>query len=61
MKRLLNDIKSKFEPIKLNISVYQNSNYNSPTKVNAKINNEDKEVNVVWNNDIDTSKLEDVK
>ena len=62
MKELLNEIKSKFEVIKLSESVYQNNEYKLPNKIKAKINNDHKEVNVVWNNDtVDTSKLGSVK
>ncbi|MPM50262.1 hypothetical protein SDC9_96998 [bioreactor metagenome] len=62
MKEILKDIKSKFEDIKLDISLYENSEYQLPTKVKTKINNEDKELNVVWsNNTIDTSKIGKVK
>lgn len=58
MKELLNDIKSKFEVTKLDVDIYQNNKYNLPPKIKAKINNEDKEVDVVWNNkNVDTSKL----
>lgn len=62
MKQLLNDIKSKFEVAKMDVNVYQNDNYNLPNKIKIKINNEDKEVDVVWNNkNADTSKLGTVK
>lgn len=62
MKEILKDIKSKFEDIKLDISLYENSEYHLPTKVRTKINNEDKELDVVWsNNSIDTSKIGKVK
>ncbi|KAJ49226.1 tetratricopeptide (TPR) repeat protein [Clostridium tetanomorphum] len=62
MKELLKDIKSKFQVTKLSASVYQNDEYKLPNKIKAKINNEDKEVNVVWNNNtVDTSKLGSVK
>lgn len=62
MKEILKDIKSKFEDIKLDISLYENSEYQLPTKVKTKINNEDKELDVVWsNNTIDTSKIGKVK
>lgn len=58
MKNLLNEIKSKFEVAKIDVTVYQNDKYNLPTKVKVKINNEEKEVDVVWDNiNIDTSKL----
>ncbi|MBU5484131.1 Ig-like domain-containing protein [Clostridium sp. MSJ-11] len=62
MQKILNDIKSKFEVTKLSESAYQNGEYKLPTKIKAKINNEDKEVNVVWNdNKVDTSKLGSIK
>lgn len=62
MKELLNDIKSKFEVTKLEVNVNQNDEYNLPAKIKAKINNEDKEVDVQWSkNSVDTSKLGDVK
>ncbi|EJP6473159.1 Ig-like domain-containing protein [Clostridium botulinum] len=62
MKKLLNDIKSKFEVTKLYVNVYQNNEYQLPDKIKAKINNEDKEVGVVWNNNsIDTSKVGTIK
>ncbi|EQB4334874.1 Ig-like domain-containing protein [Clostridium botulinum] len=62
MKKLLNDIKSKFEVTKLDAGVYQNHEYQLPDKIKAKINNEDKEVGVVWNNNnVDTSKVGTIK
>ena len=62
MTELLKDIKSKLEVTKLDISVYQKNEYKLPDKIKAKINNEDKEVSVIWNNNsVDTSKLETVK
>ncbi len=58
MKKLLNDIKSKFEVTRLDAGVYQSHEYQLPDKIKAKINNEDKEVGVVWNNNnVDTSKV----
>ncbi len=41
MKKLLNDIKSKFEVTKLDAGVYQNHEYQLPDKIKAKINNEE--------------------
>ncbi|APF28374.1 bacterial Ig-like domain family protein [Clostridium sporogenes] len=62
MKKLSDNIKSKFEVTKLNASVYQNHEYQLPDKIKAKINNEDKEVGVVWNNkNVDTSKVGTIK
>lgn len=62
MKALLNDIKSKFEVAKIDVNIYQNDSYNLPTKIKTKINNEDKEVDVIWDNkNVDTSKLGTVK
>lgn len=62
MKKLLSDIKSKFEVTKLYENVYQNHEYQLPDKIKAKINNEDKEVGVVWdNNNVDTSKVGTIK
>ncbi|APH13755.1 bacterial Ig-like domain family protein [Clostridium sporogenes] len=62
MKKLLNDIKSKFEVTKLYVNVYENNEYQLPDKIKAKINNEDKEVGVVWNNkSVDTSKVGTIK
>ncbi|KOR26970.1 Ig-like domain-containing protein [Clostridium sp. L74] len=62
MKKLLNDMKSKFEVTKLNDSVYQNHEYKLPDKIKAKINNEDKEVKVVWSNtNVDTSRAGIIK
>ena len=62
MKKLLNDIKSKFEVTKVYINIYQNNEYKLPDKIKARINNEDKEVGVVWNNkNIDTSKVGTIK
>ncbi|NFV13184.1 Ig-like domain-containing protein [Clostridium sp. FAM 1755] len=62
MKKLLNDIKSKFEVTKLYVNVYQNNEYQLPDKIKAKINNEDKEVGVVWNNNsINTNKVGTIK
>ncbi|MGO5075672.1 tetratricopeptide repeat protein [Clostridium sporogenes] len=62
MKKLLNDIKSKFEVTKLYINVYQNNEYKLPDKIKAKINNEDKEVEVIWNNkNVDTSEIGTIK
>ncbi|HCL4463541.1 hypothetical protein EXM52_04455 [Clostridium botulinum] len=58
MKKLLNDIKSKFEVTRLDAGVYQSHEYQLPDKIKAKINNEDKKVGVVWNNNnVDTSKV----
>ncbi len=62
MKKLLDNIKSKFEVTKLNDSVCQNHEYKLPDKIKVKINNEDKEVKVVWrNNNVDTSEIRTVK
>ncbi|NFR56273.1 hypothetical protein FDF44_00395 [Clostridium botulinum] len=61
MKKLLNDIKSKFQVTKLYVNVYQNNEYKLPDEVKAKINNEDKEVGVIWNNNVDTSEIETMK
>ena len=62
MKKLLNDIKSKFEVTKLYINVYQNNEYKLPDKIKAKINDEDKEVEVIWNNkNVDTSEIGAIK
>ncbi|HDK7167997.1 TPA: Ig-like domain-containing protein [Clostridium botulinum] len=62
MKKLLNDIKSKLEVTKVYVNVYQNNEYKLPDKIKAKINNEDKEVGVVWNNkNVDTSKVGTIK
>ncbi|WP_434295787.1 Ig-like domain-containing protein [Clostridium botulinum] len=62
MKKLLSDIKSKFEVTKLYENVYQNHEYQLPDKIKAKINNEDKEVGVVWNNNnVDTSEVGTIK
>ncbi|NFE65272.1 hypothetical protein FC761_00620 [Clostridium sporogenes] len=62
MKKLLNDIKSKFEVVKVYVNVYQDNEYKLPDKIKAKINNEDKEVGVVWNNkSVDTSKVGTIK
>ncbi|WP_061320214.1 Ig-like domain-containing protein [Clostridium botulinum] len=62
MKKLLYNIKSKFEVTKLDAGVYQNHEYQLPDKIKAKINNEDKEVGVVWNNNnVDTSKVGTIK
>ncbi|WP_251861497.1 Ig-like domain-containing protein [Clostridium sp. Marseille-Q2269] len=62
MKGLLNNIKSKFEVTKLYVNVYQDNDYNLPEKINAKINNEVKEVAVLWkNNSVDTSKVRTMK
>ncbi|ACA55128.1 hypothetical protein FDC45_00335 [Clostridium botulinum] len=62
MKKLLNDIKSKFQVTKLYVNVYQNNEYKLPDKIKAKINNEDKEVGVVWNNNsVDTSEVGIIK
>ncbi|MDU1422109.1 MAG: Ig-like domain-containing protein [Clostridium botulinum] len=62
MKKLLNYIKSKFEVTKAYVNVYQNNEYKLPDKIKVKINNEDKEVEVVWNNkNIDTSKVGTIK
>ncbi|APF28239.1 putative lipo domain protein [Clostridium sporogenes] len=62
MKKLLNDIKSKFEVTKVYVNVYQNNEYKLLDKIKAKINNEDKEVGVVWKNkNIDTSKVGTIK
>ncbi|GAA0738415.1 Ig-like domain-containing protein [Clostridium oceanicum] len=58
MKDLLNTIKSKFEVTKVYAKVYQDNEYNLPSKIKAKINNKDKEVAVSWdNNNVDTSSL----
>lgn len=57
MTKLLNDIKSRFEVTRLDITVYENVQFILPSKITAKINNEDKQVNVVWSsNKADTSK-----
>ncbi|WP_434305078.1 Ig-like domain-containing protein [Clostridium botulinum] len=62
MKKLLNDVKSKFQVTKVYVNVYQNNEYKLPDKIKAKINNEDKEVGVVWNNNnVDTSKVGSIK
>ncbi|APH16046.1 bacterial Ig-like domain family protein [Clostridium sporogenes] len=62
MKKLLNDIKSKFEVTKLYVNVYQNNEYKLPDKIKAKINNEDKKVEVIWNNNsVDTSEIGTIK
>ncbi|NFQ04060.1 tetratricopeptide repeat protein [Clostridium sporogenes] len=62
MKKLLSDIKSRFEVTKLYINVYQNNEYKLPDKIKAKINNEDKEVEVIWNNkNVDTSEIGTIK
>ncbi|WP_125152644.1 tetratricopeptide repeat protein [Clostridium rectalis] len=62
MTKLLKEIKYKFQVTKLSDSVYQNDEYKLPNKIKAKINNEDKEVNVTWNiNTVDTSKLGNIK
>ena len=62
MKKLLNDIKSKFEVVKVYVNVYQDNEYKLPDKIKAKINNEDKEVGVVLNNkSVDTSKVGTIK
>jgi Tfp pilus assembly protein PilF len=62
MTQILSDIKSKFEVAKLSTSVYQNNKYTLPSKVKVKINNEEKEVDVVWtNNNVDTSKIGSIK
>ncbi|EJO5347376.1 Ig-like domain-containing protein [Clostridium botulinum] len=62
MEKLSNDIKSKFEITKVYVNVYENNEYKLPDKIKAKINNEEKEVLVVWNNNkVDTSKLGTVK
>ncbi len=61
MKKLLNDIKSKFQVTKLYVNVYQNNEYKLPDEVKAKINNEDKEVGVIWNNNVDTSEIGTIK
>lgn len=62
MKVLLNELKLKFEPTKLEVSLYKNKEYTLPTKIKAKINNAEKEVEVVWNNTtVDASKVGEVK
>ncbi len=62
MKKLLNDIKSKFQVTKVYVNVYQDNEYKLPDKIKVKINNEDKEVGVVWNNkSVDTSKVGTIK
>lgn len=62
MTKILNDIKGKFEVTKLDAEVYQNTEYELPTKIKAKINNEEKDVSVVWsNNSVDTSKIGTLK
>ncbi|APR00400.1 bacterial Ig-like domain family protein [Clostridium botulinum] len=62
MKKLLDNIKSKFEVTKLDAGVYQDHEYQLPDKIKAKINNEDKEVGVAWDNSsIDTSKVGTIK
>ncbi len=62
MEKLLNDIKAKFEVTKLYVNVYENNEYKLPDKIKAKINNEDKDVSVVWNNNnVDTSKVGTIK
>jgi Bacterial Ig-like domain (group 4). len=58
MRQMLNDIKSKFEVTKLSVNVYQNNKYTLPSKIKVRINNEEEDVDVVWNgNNVDTSKL----
>ncbi|NFV13183.1 tetratricopeptide repeat protein [Clostridium sp. FAM 1755] len=61
MKKLLSDIKAKFEVTKLYVNVYQNNEYKLPDKINVKINNEDKEVGVIWDNNADTSETGTIK
>lgn len=62
MKELLKNIKSEFEVTKLSETIYQNNNYKLPSKIKAKINNENKDVNVIWNNNVvNTNKLGNVK
>ncbi|MBU5299536.1 Ig-like domain-containing protein [Clostridium sporogenes] len=62
MKKLSDNIKSKFEFVKVYVNVYQDNEYKLPDKIKAKINNEDKEVGVVWNNkSVDTSKVGTIK
>ncbi|KRU26636.1 TPR repeat-containing protein [Clostridium sporogenes] len=61
MEKILSDIKSKFQVTKLYVNVYQNNEYKLPDKIKVKINNEDKEVGVIWNNDADTSEIGTIK
>lgn len=62
MKELLKNIKSEFEVTKLSETIYQNNNYKLPSKIKVKINNENKDVNVIWNNNVvNTNKLGSVK
>ncbi|MDS1002062.1 tetratricopeptide repeat protein [Clostridium sporogenes] len=61
MKKLLSDIKAKFEVTKLYVNVYQNNEYKLPDKINVKINNEYKEVGVIWDNNADTSETGTIK
>lgn len=62
MKGILNDIKSKFQVVKLDKSLNINTEFNLPSKIKAKINGELKEVDVVWtNNSVDTSSVRQVK
>ncbi|WP_434291453.1 Ig-like domain-containing protein [Clostridium botulinum] len=61
MEKILSDIKSRFQVTKLYVNVYQNNEYKLPDKIKVKINNEDKEVGVIWNNDADTSEIGTIK
>lgn len=58
MKKSLEEIKSKFEVISLNNSVYQNESFSLPNAVKFTVNGESVEKEVAWNNtNIDTSTL----
>lgn len=58
MKEQLSDIESQFEITKIDVRVFQSEAYELPRKIKAKINNEEKEVDVIWeNNSVDTNKL----
>lgn len=49
MKQILNDIQSKFEIITFSPIVYQEDNYELPTKVSTLINNEEIPITINWN------------
>ncbi|KEH99398.1 Ig-like domain-containing protein [Clostridium massiliodielmoense] len=58
MKKLLNDIKSKFEVTRLDVQLNKDSSYNLPTKILAKINNKEEKVDVTWQDKtINTNKV----
>ncbi|KEH95543.1 tetratricopeptide repeat protein [Clostridium novyi] len=58
MKKLSSDIKSKFEVSIIEQKAYEYGKYSLPSSVKIKINNEEKQVNVVWNNPkVDTTKV----